>query len=103
MQFGKQKFMRDTSIKMIQNDLIFASKLSCQKSLTYWIYDGSEGSSSLLTLFSASRNYFNTTYLYSNISQAYHNTSGNYFDTTNSFYKLLKLNFNTSQFFPKNF
>ena len=51
------------------------------------------GSGSLMTLFSTSRNYFNTSLLFLRISQAYPNTSENYFDTTHSFYKLLKLNF----------
>ena len=57
------------------------------------LYDASEGSSSLLTLFSTSGNYFNTTYLFLQISQAYPNTSENYFDTTHFFYKLSKLIF----------
>lgn len=59
--------------------------------------------------FSTSRNYFNSAYLFLQISQVDLNTSENYFGTTHSFDKLLKLNFNKllklifniSQFFSK--
>ena len=89
---------------------------------TFLNYDDSEGWSSLLTLFTTSRNYFNTAYLFLRISEAYPNTSENYFDILTlsinpwnlislnfwnsllykflklNLYKLLKLIFNTSQF-----